>query len=116
MATYKIQVRAGLASDAHGKPYENYCIAEPKSYAVWWKRQNELNEMFPITTAGIPVSQLPMAKPPQKFKGLTLKRGGDPVQLTVGDQWLEHYKKDRNVSIDILETKEDTKKEETKAA
>ena len=108
MATYKVQVRAMQAADANGKAYETYHIPEPKTWQAWRKRVDELNTIFPPTVAGIPVGQLTQAKPPVRFKALTIKRGGDPLTVNgVSEELLAIYKADKQITVDVLETKED---------
>lgn len=116
--TYKVRVRANPVSDAEGNPYLTYQIPEPKSFAKWYEGVKKMNEQFPANRL-IAIENAVDAKPPPKFRSVTVNRGGterktnkiypnEPVELTgVTEELLEVYRNDRQISVDILETFKD---------
>jgi hypothetical protein len=88
--TYSINIAAQVAQDAANKPYPDYSIPEPESFKAYREGLEKL-KLVPRSEFGTN----PDIQAPEKYKSVTLKRGGEPVQLTVCEELLTLLKSDK---------------------
>lgn len=90
MSQYKIKIAAQAAQDATGKTYDSYLIPEPKTYQAW---RDELKALNARPRSDIGAN--PDAQAPARHGSIVLKRGGQPVDLEVGEELLKQLQSDK---------------------
>jgi hypothetical protein len=96
---YRIQIAAQAAEDANKKPYESYVIPEPKSFMEYQAGLKKL-ALVPRSEIGTNAE----IQPPEIYKPLTLKRGGQPIEIVVCKEQLTLMKTDRKNLLIFGET------------
>jgi len=122
VAQVRVKVLAQVATDANGRAYESILIPEPKSWEKWFQAQQALGKVERSRVGADPDLRSPMmhkAKDGREkaFDSIQLKRGGEPVELTMPVELYRQLKNDRkNLNLfGMVEIEEDGKPKAAKA-
>ena len=90
MQLVRCSVSAQVAMDGANKPYPTYTIPDPEDYTRWEKEMSELRKV-----ARSEIGSNPDVQPPTAVKGLVMKRGEQPVEMTMSEGLFRQLSVDR---------------------